>query len=79
MRVYLNRNKNTMKTKVQPITKHDLRVTYYGENGRIKLIKTARAHTIWWLRHRLPYHIEGVRLYFRHVAHNLRQIEWQSR
>ena len=68
-----------MKTKsVKYITAADLRVTYYGENGRIKLIKTARSHTIWWMRHRLPYHAEGVLLYLRHVAYNLRQIEWQK-
>lgn len=66
------------KQTVQLITAADLRVTYYGENGRIKLIKTARSHVAWWLRHRLPYHIEGIGLYLRHVAYNLRQIEWQN-
>ena len=67
------------KQSVQHITAADLRVTYYDENGRIKLIPTAKSHAAWWMRHRLPYHVEGIVLYFRHVSRNLRQIEWQSR
>jgi hypothetical protein len=67
-----------MKSNIQHITAADLRVTYYGENGRIKLIKTARSHAAWWLRQRLPYHVEGVGLYLRHVGRNLRQIEWRN-
>ncbi len=68
-----------MKSNIPHITAADLRTTYYGENGRIKLIKTARSHVVWWMRHRLPYHIEGVGLYLRQVAYNLRQIEWSNR
>jgi hypothetical protein len=39
------------------ITTADLRTTYYGENGRIKLLKAARLHAAWWLRHRRPHHV----------------------
>ncbi len=69
-----------MKTSdIKYIKATDFRCTYYGENGRIKLIPTARSWAAWWLRHRLPCHVDGIRSYFRHVGRNLRQIEWQSR
>ncbi len=67
-----------MKSNIPHFTAADLRATYYGENGRIKLIKTAKSHVAWWMRHRLPYHVEGVGLYLRHVGRNLRQIQWQN-
>jgi hypothetical protein len=67
-----------MKNKTNYITAADLRCTYYGEDGRIKLIPTARSWTTWWLRHRLPYHVESAGLYFRQVGYKLRRIEWQN-
>ncbi len=41
--------------------------------------KTLLSMAVWWMRYRLPYHIESVVLYFCHVGRNLRQIEWQNR
>ncbi len=67
-----------MKSNIPHITAADLRTTYYGENGRIKLVPTVQSHAAWWMRHRLPYHVEGVGLYLRHVGRNLRQIQWQN-
>jgi len=68
-----------VKSKIEPLKATDLRATYYGEHGRIKLIPTARSWAAWWIRHTLPYHVESAGLYFRQVGRNLRQIDWQSR
>jgi hypothetical protein len=42
-----------MKTKVQQISKYDIRATYYGDNGRVKLLKTARAWAAFYFRKRV--------------------------
>ncbi len=53
--------------------------------------RTLLSMAVWWMRYRLPYHIEGVVCYFlpyhigrivryfRHVGRNLWQLEWQNR